>query len=161
MRATVIGLLLGTVLFTGTAPAYDPYDPNNCIGAEWDDNRALVLSKVTAHPRVNFIKSPYDDDFKAEGCPAATKACRKKSYLVTGDLVLVGKTESEFTCVNCQLPLAKKQIWATGWLPSAALAPVAPMASPETSEWIGTWDHPPGSIEISAAALAAGCRSKA
>jgi hypothetical protein len=29
MRATVIGLLLGTVPFAGTVSAYDPYDPNN------------------------------------------------------------------------------------------------------------------------------------
>ena len=60
-----------------------------------DDNRALVVSKITA-PRVNFIKSPYDDDFKAAACPAATNGCQKESYLVTGDLVLVGKTSRRF-----------------------------------------------------------------
>ena len=62
-----------------------------------------------AAPRVNFIKSPYDDDFKAESCPA-TDACRKKSYLVTGDLVLTGKTRGEFTCVAYQSPPSKKSI---------------------------------------------------
>jgi hypothetical protein len=41
-------------------------------GVDWDDKRALIVAKVTAQPRVNFIKSPYDDDFKAEGCPAAS-----------------------------------------------------------------------------------------
>lgn len=143
-----LALLLFTVLTAGSASAYDPYDPHNCNGLEWDNKRALVVRKVTAKPRVNFIKSPYDDDFKAETCPAATEACRRKSYLVTGDLVLVGKTQSEFTCVAYQSPLAKKQIWTTGWLPSAALTPVAPMPSPKTSDWIGTWHHPGGSIEI-------------
>jgi hypothetical protein len=92
MRAEIMGLLLSAIFFAGSASAYDAHDPNNCNGVEWDDNRALVVSKVTAHPRVNFIKSPYDNDFKAEACPAASKGCRKKSYLVTGDLVLVGKT---------------------------------------------------------------------
>lgn len=48
--------------------------------------------RMTAKPRVNFIKSPYDDDFKAETCPADTEACRKKSDLVTGDLALTGET---------------------------------------------------------------------
>ena len=64
MRAEVFGLLLSTVLLAGPASAYDPYDPANCNGGvEWDDKRALVVSQVTAKPRVNFVKSPYDDDF--------------------------------------------------------------------------------------------------
>src|SRR5471030_366431 len=108
MRAEVFGLLLNALLLAGPASAYDPNDPANCNGVEWDDKRALVVSRVSAKPRVNFVKSPYDDDFKAEGCPAATEACRKKSYLVTGDLVLTGKTLGAFTCVDYQSPLAKK-----------------------------------------------------
>ena len=128
--------------------SYDPYDPANCIGVDWDDKQALVVSKVIAAPRVNFIKSPYDDDFKAETCPAATDACRKHAYLVTGDLVLTGKTKSDFTCVSYQSPTTKKQTWTVGWLPSTALAPVAPMASPSKADWIGTWEHPGGGIEI-------------
>ena len=66
------GFALSAVLFAGSALAYDAYDPNNCNGVDWDDKRALIVAKVTAQPRVNFIKSPYDDDFKAEGCPAAS-----------------------------------------------------------------------------------------
>jgi hypothetical protein len=140
MRATAIGLFLGVVLFAGSALAYDAYDPMNCNGgAEWDDKRALVVSKVTAKARVNFVKSPYDDGFKAETCPAATDACRKTSYLVTGDLVLTGRTRGEFTCISYHSPLSNKRAWSTGWLPSAALAPVAPMHSPKASDWAGTW----------------------
>jgi hypothetical protein len=144
-------LFFSAVLTAGPASAYDAYDPNNCNGVNWDDKRALVVQKVTAHPRVNFIKSPYDDDFKATTCPAATEACRQKSYLVTGDLVLTGKTQGAFTCVVYQSPVAKKLIWAKGWLPSSALTPVAPMPSPKISDWIGTWynpEHPGGPIEI-------------
>jgi hypothetical protein len=147
MRAAVIGLLLSAAL-ARSASAYDAYDPANCNGAGWDDNLALTVSKVTAQPRVNFIKSPYDDDLTAAACPAATKACRKKSYLVTGDLVLVGRTRGDFTCVTYQSPLTKKHIWADGWLPSAALTPVAPMPSPKPSDWIGTWCNPGCRIEI-------------
>ncbi len=147
MRAAVIGLLLSVVL-ARSASAYDAYDPANCNGASWDDKRPVTVSKVTARPRVNFVKSPYDDDFTAVACPAATRACRKQAHLVTGDLVLAGRTRGDFTCVSYQSPMAKKQIWATGWLPSAALAPVAPMAAPKMSDWIGTWRHPGGSIDI-------------
>ena len=148
MRAEITGFLLNVVFFAGSASAYDATDANNCNGVEWDDNRALVASKVTTPPRVNFIKSPYDDDFKAIGCPAFGESCRKDSYLVTGDLVLVGRTRGDFTCVAYQSPLAKKQIWITGWLPSAALTPVAPMPSPKTPDWIGIWYHPGGHVEI-------------
>jgi len=136
MRAEVLGLLLGIVLSAGPAAAYDPYDPANCTGG-WDDKR--VVSKVTGKPRVNFIKSPYDDNFKAENCPAAVEACRKQSYLVTGDLVLTGRTRGEFTCVSYHSPLAKTRTWTIGWLSSAALTPVAPMPSPKTSDWVGNW----------------------
>ena len=146
MRANIV--LLWLVLSATRALAYDANDPANCNGIDWDDRQALVVSKVVATPRVNFIKSPYDDDFKAEACPAATEACRKHAYLVTGDLVLSSRTRGEFICVSYQSPTAKKQTWTTGWLPSAALTPVAPMASPSMSDWIGTWDHPGGSIEI-------------
>src|SRR6478736_1231605 len=91
MRADVIGFILSVVVLAGPASA--------CTGGvEWDDKRTLVVSKVTARPRINFVKSPYDDDFKAENCPAATEACRKQSYLVTRDLVLTGPTRGEFTC---------------------------------------------------------------
>src|SRR5580704_48769 len=129
MRAMGFGqigpaLLLLTLLTAGPASAYDPYDPRNCNGIEWDEARVLVVQKVAAVPRVNFIKSPYDDEFKADTCPADTQACRKNSYLVTGDLVLTGKTLGAFTCISYQV---KKNIWATDWLPSTALTPVAPM----------------------------------
>jgi hypothetical protein len=147
MRAAAIGLLLSVAL-ARSASAFDAYDPANCSGAGWDDKRALTVSKVAVRPRANFVKSPYDDDFTATGCPATTKACEKKAYLVTGDLVLAGQTRGDFTCVSYQSPLTKSQIWANGWLPSAALTPVAPMASPKMSDWTSTWRHPGGSIEI-------------
>lgn len=131
-----------------SSDSYHPNDVRNCIGVDWDDKHALTLAKVTASPRVNFVKSPYDDDFKALTCPAASDACRKASYLVTGDLVLVGKTQGTFTCVAYQMPGAKRHIFTEGWLPSTALTPVAPKASTAMSDWIGTWEHPHGTIEI-------------
>jgi hypothetical protein len=67
---------------------------------------------------------------------------------VPGDLVLAGRIKGDFTCITYQSPVKKKQAWTDGWLPSAALTPVAPMPSPKASDWIGTWDHPHGSIEI-------------
>lgn len=149
MRTVSLFLFLSAVLISGSASAYDAEDPNNCHGVDWVDKRTLVVSKVTADARVNFIKSPYDDDFTAASCPAATDACRRKSYLVPGDLVLTGRTRGAFTCVIYQSPLARKQVWARGWLPNSALTPVAPMPAPKVADWIGTWYHPGGEITIS------------
>jgi hypothetical protein len=108
MRSIAFGLLLCTGVFSGTAWSYDPLDPKNCNGVAWNNGHAMVVAKVTARPRVNFVKSPYDDDFKAVGCPAATEACRKTSYLVTDDPVLAGERRDEFTCISYQSPQAKK-----------------------------------------------------
>ena len=148
MRANIILLALGALLFATSASAYDANDPANCVGVEWDDAHPLAAAQVTAKPRVNFVKSPYDDDFKADTCPAATEACRKKSYLVTGDLVLAARTRDGFTCVAFPSPAGKKPIWTNGWLPSSALTPVAPMAQPSLSDWLGNWDQPHAGIEI-------------
>jgi hypothetical protein len=150
MRAGRLGrirpaVLLFALLSAGSALAYDPNDPRNCMGIAWDDKRAPVVQKVSAKPRVHFIKSPYDDDFKAETCPADSKACRKKSYPVTGEFVLAGRTLGAFTCISYHV---KDNLWITDWLPSAALTPVAPMAAPKISDWLGTWRHPGGSVEI-------------
>ena len=141
MRIVIPIFVLGSVLFAGPASAfpphesgallanppfaksipvresntsYDPYDPRNCNGVDWDDTRILTVAKVTAKPHVNFIKSPYDDDFKATGCPAADAACRKSSYLVTGDHVLAGRTQGDFTCVSYQSASSKRQIFTSG-----------------------------------------------
>jgi hypothetical protein len=153
MRATALCLLLPTLFLTGQlfaapASAYDAEDPKNCNGVGWDNKSPWVIARVTAKPRVNFVKSPYDDDFKADTCPALSDACRRNTYLVTDDLVFVGAVHGAFTCINYQSPLAKKQVWATGWLPSAALTPVARMSPTKTSDWVGKWFHPGGPIEI-------------
>lgn len=149
MRVAVLVLMLaGCFLLGGPARAYDPYDPANCNGAGWSDQHPMVVARVTARPRVQLVKSPYDDDFKAEGCPAATAACRRQAYLVTGDLVLVGERRGDFTCADHASPLGKGQRWTVGWLPTAALTPVEPMPAPEARDWIGTW-LPHARIKIS------------
>ncbi len=155
MRAIANFLLLAAALLAGPASAYDADDPANCVGPDWDDAKPLTVARVTAGPRVHFVKSPYDDDFKADTCPAATAACRSNAYLVTGDLVLVGRARGAFTCVSYQTRQRSKKLpgWTRGWLPSAALTPVAPMAAPGPSDWLGAWDQRYAGIEIKAGGL--------
>jgi hypothetical protein len=119
-------------------------DPNMCLGIDFDVAHPLVVSKISGSPRVNFIKGSDDD----AACPAATDACRKKAYLVPGDLVLSGRARGEFTCASYQSPLSRKQDWINAWLPTAALTAVAPLPSPKASDWIGSWVHAGGEISI-------------
>ncbi len=151
MKSGLLCVALGTALWAGAAAA-ETANPSDCLGVEWNDTSALGVAKLITQPRVNFIKSPYDDEGKATSCPAATDACRKKAYLVSGDLVLVGKTSGDFTCVSYQSPHAKNQTWTFGWLPRNALAPVEPMAAPSLSDWLGSWEHPGGGLTITKAA---------
>src|SRR5262249_10903591 len=160
MRLSVIALLLSATLAASSArandpfssgglfehlpidksasqPAPEPYDPGNCVGEAWDDNSALVVARVTARERVNFVQNHRDEFNNVTACPAATAACRKASYLVTGDLVLVGATRDGFTCVSYQSPRARRPTWTHGWVPSAALSPVVPMPAPENPDWLG------------------------
>jgi hypothetical protein len=92
MRSIAFGLLLCTGVFSGTAWSYDPLDPKNCNGVAWNNGHAMVVAKVTARPRVNFVKSPYDDDFKAAGCPATARVALKggRSSMPRADPRLAG-----------------------------------------------------------------------
>lgn len=118
--------------------------PNDCNGVDFDAKRPLTVSTVTAKPRAYFVKSAWED----ASCPADTEACQRKAYLVPGDLVLTGRRLGPYACVAYQSPRDKKQVWTNGWMLATALAPVAAMASPKLSDWIGTWTHTGGEITI-------------
>jgi hypothetical protein len=139
--------LLGLAVFTCglSMPVRGESDPNACRGIDFDTKRPLVASRITARPHVNFVKGADDD----AACPADKEACRKKAFLVPGDVVLTGRAQGTFTCVAYQSFHTRKQNWATGWLPTASLMPVEPMSSPKTADWIGSWSHPGGTISIS------------
>ena len=100
-------------------PVRGESDPNACRGIDFDTKRPLVASRITARPHVNFVKGADDD----AACPADKEACRKKAFLVPGDVVLTGRAQGTFTCVAYQSFHTRKQNWATGWLPTASLMP--------------------------------------
>lgn len=120
-------------------------DPKACSGVDFEVKRPLVVSRVSARPHVNFIKGSDDD----AACPADKEICRKKVYLVPGDIVLSGRAHGAFTCISYQSFRTRKQSWTTGWLPTSSLTRMEPMSSPKASDWIGSWSHPGGTISIS------------
>jgi hypothetical protein len=71
------------------------------------------------------------------------------SYLIPGDLVLVGKTHRAYSCVSYQSAADRAQRWTVGWLPSATMTPIMLTSAPTLADWIGRWIHAGGEITIS------------
>src|SRR5437764_12879514 len=73
--------------------------PGDCLGVGFDVQHPITIAKVIAdRPQVHFIKSVADDS----ACPADREACLAPSYLIPGDLVLVGKKRGAYSCVSYQ-----------------------------------------------------------
>src|SRR5581483_4456973 len=120
----------------------------DCYGIDFNVDHPIAIAKVIAdRPQINFVKNTAD----AASCPASTDACRRSAYLVPGDLVLVGKTHGDFTCIAYQPPADPKPDWTNGWLPSAAMTPVLPSPAPSRADWLGNCVHGGGHIAITPA----------
>jgi hypothetical protein len=118
----------------------------DCLGVGFEVQHPVPIAKIIAdRPQVHFIKNASDD----AACPAERESCLSPSYVVPGDLVLVGKTRGAFSCVSYQSAADRTQNWTVGWLPSASLTPVQPARAPQPRDWIGRWVHAGGAITIS------------
>lgn len=86
----------------------------------------------------------YDDN---DGCPAKGAACRRPSYLVPGDAVVVGKRSADWACVWYQ----GRKHESVSWIPmrNVALRRAAPLD--QTRDWIGLWTDGTSSIRIAPA----------
>ena len=141
-NSTLAVVLLGGA---GVWQAAAETQPGDCVGVEFDAKRPVVVAKVAGKSRTYYIKSAWEDP----SCPSEAQSCRAKAYLVGDDLVLTGRTQGPFTCVSYQSPRDRKQVWTNGWILTASLSPVAPIASPKFSDWTGRWTHSGGEITIS------------
>jgi hypothetical protein len=101
------------------------------------------LAKVRPGDRVYFYHTE-----QVEGCPALTDACRRKGYVLPGDLVLVSGTKGPLAYVD----YVKDGKWSAGWVKNTALLDV-PIPPVSFSSWLGTWswntlDQDSASLEI-------------
>jgi len=147
MKTRIVLAAVAIALIGHCAPALaEGSQPSaaDCLGIDFDVARPLAVAKIIARPRVHYVKSAWED----ASCPAEGDACRAKAYLVSGDLVLVGRKRGPLTCISYQSAHDTKQKWTNGWVPSSALAPVAPNAAPKSADWLGTWKHAGGEITI-------------
>jgi hypothetical protein len=101
-----------------------------------------VLRQVRPGPgRVHFVVNGSD----RAGCPSAADDCKRRTFLVAGDAVVVTGTQGDYACATFAGP-APSQPSTSGWLPSAALVAPAPSidASAGTQDaWLGDWQSGP------------------
>jgi hypothetical protein len=143
-RPVAAGVALIAV-FVATLAAADE-GPGDCLGVGFDVQHLVTIAKIIAdRPQVHFVKNASDDN----SCPAERESCTQPSYLVPGDLLLVGKTRGAYSCVSYQSAADRSQNWTVGWLPSASLTPVQPARATKPADWIGRWIHAGGTITIS------------
>ena len=93
-RYAIVAALLLPLIAT-SAPAEE--NAGNCLGIGFDVTHPVTIAKIIAdRPQVHFVKSALDD----AACPAERDTCAQPSYLIPGDLVLVGKTRGAYSCVS-------------------------------------------------------------
>ncbi len=120
---------------TATAQTADGNPANWCRnGLFASDEAEFKLAKVGGNwtARIHFLN---DDD----GCPSPEVKCETKSYLITGDQVLVSRKYGSWICAWYQ---PRKGSETVGWLPADKLLMSAPPAAPPALEsWIGSWKY--------------------
>lgn len=120
------------------APAAD--DADFCRNGLFpSEQERLDLGVIQSRPdeQVHF----HDD---LDGCPAKGAACRRKSYLVPGDPVIVGKRNADWACVWYEGRKHESVSWIA--LKNVALRPAAPLDRPR--DWTGLWSDGTSTIRI-------------
>ncbi len=104
------------------------------------ENYSLATVKGKKGERVFF----YDDDEK--NCPNG-KNCRRKSYLIPNDEVIVSRKFAGFACAWYQ---PKKGAETVGWIPLEKLEFTEMVQSGGKEAWTGTWNYYDNEIKIAA-----------
>ena len=132
---------LSLMAFLVAAPlsAETPFAPQIHV-PHIDDHR---LAKIRQGGRVYFYHTSL-----FEGCPALTDKCRRKGYVVPGDLVLMSQSKGLFVYID----YVKDGEWTAGWILRTTIVEV-PTPPVSFASWIGNWrwrnlDHDSADFEI-------------
>lgn len=125
-----------------------------CSGViAFGEESAVRLMRVeSTNPRVHFIENRSKEK---PGCPAETDACKRKGFVVPGDVVLAPVKPAPVVCTSYIAPGAKRVkgtfTETAGYLPASVLKDV-PVSAPKPEDWVGKWSRSAeAEITISAA----------
>jgi hypothetical protein len=144
LRARVILsvlLALMCVSVATEAQEVEDYPANWCRNGLFASDRAdFKLAKIGGNwtARIHFFKD--DDD-----CPSYTVKCETKSYLITGDQVVVSRKYGQWICAWYQ---PQKGSETVGWLQADKLLVSESPARPALANWIGLWKYGKKSLDI-------------
>lgn len=120
----------------------DSGNPSNwCRNGHFANGSEFRLAKVVGAKgaKVNF----YSDD---NGCPNASLAmCKLKSYLISGDTLIVSKTYNNFVCGWFQPVKGSETV---GWISLGSLKIIKPDFNPTMNKWLGSWRFYDNTITI-------------
>ena len=137
MRRLWIGLLLALL---GVAAARAEPARLTCNNGDTSYTPNPDRMKVIGVGKAYFVSDDAD-----KGCPDATPACRRKAYVMPGDVVLTSVDSDGFMCGY--LPNSKGG--TGGYLPLDRLQALPPLPDAPLSAWVGTWVNGAATIRIS------------
>jgi hypothetical protein len=134
-------LLLLSVSVATMAQQVEDYPANWCRNGLFASDRAdFKLAKIGGNwtARIHFYKD--DDD-----CPDSTVKCETKSYLITGDQVVVSRKYGKWICAWYQPGKGSETV---GWLLADKLLMSELPARPALANWIGLWKYDKKTLDI-------------
>jgi hypothetical protein len=111
-----------------------------CLSYGYEDpgrtvNGPIALGRISeSSTRVHFVKNPILETDAA--CPNTSKACQEKTYLVSGDEVIIIGTKGDFICASYA---SSKGRVTNGWLPRSAVTVVRNPSIIGVKDWSGEW----------------------
>ena len=137
-----IAWVLMMAMFAITAAAQTDGNPanwcrNGAFPSEIDEFRIGTV-KAAKNEKVYFY-----NDFEDE-CPTSEK-CKEKSYVVSGDKLVVSRTFKGFVC-SWYSPA--KGIPTVGWIKQEKVEIVDAPATPALSAWMGNWRFADNTITL-------------
>ena len=104
------------------------------------ESKSYKIAKIVGQPKEKIYF--YGDE--RPDCPQ-NKNCRRKSYVVPNDEVIVSREFGEFACVWFQ---PKKGSETVGWVSTRNLSYLPEVSNLKLNDWIGHWQFYDNTIEI-------------